>query len=66
MLFTNWLDVATTKYGEVLALQVEERLKFLEEGGPTPEKNIDVMQRVLETLKDAGAESTIISCDLKF
>jgi nucleolar protein 56 len=49
-------DVPTTKYGECLALQVEERLKFLEEGGPTPEKNIDVMQRVLETLKDAGFE----------
>ena len=50
-------DTATTKYGECLALQVEERLRFLESGGPTPAKNIDVMQKVLNTLKDAGAES---------
>jgi len=40
----------TTKFGECLALQVEERLKFLD-GGPTPEKNVDVMKRVLESLK---------------
>jgi len=44
-------DIPTTKYGEVLANQVEERLKFLEFGGETPAKNIDVMKRVLESLK---------------
>jgi hypothetical protein len=43
------LDLSTTKYGECLALQVEERLRFLEVGGEVPTKNVDMMQRVLDS-----------------
>jgi len=50
-------DISTTKYGESLALQVEERLKFLEFGGETPKRNIDVMKKVLEFLsQESSAE----------
>jgi hypothetical protein len=39
-------DTPTNKFGEVMKQQVEDRLRFYEEG-VAPEKNIDVMKRVL-------------------
>jgi nucleolar protein 56 len=44
-------DTPTNKFGEVMKQQVEDRLRFYEEG-VAPEKNIDVMKRVL---KEVGA-----------
>lgn len=43
----------TNKFGEKLKDQVENRLKFLKEGVPT-ESNDDVMNEVLEELKEEG------------
>lgn len=42
-------DVPSSKFGEKLREQVEERLKFYETGA-TPRKNIDVMRSVLSEL----------------
>lgn len=39
-------DSPTTKFGEAMKQQVEDRLRFYEEG-IAPEKNIDVMKRTL-------------------
>jgi nucleolar protein 56 len=39
-------DVPTTKFGEAMKQQVEDRLRFYEEG-VAPEKNIDVMKKTL-------------------
>jgi nucleolar protein 56 len=39
-------DVPTTKFGEAMKQQVEDRLRFYEEG-IAPEKNIDVMKKAL-------------------
>ncbi|KCV68277.1 hypothetical protein H696_05198 [Fonticula alba] len=51
-------DAATTKFGEALRNQVEDRLKFYETG-QAPAKNIDVMQGVIHQLaKDAPASSS--------
>jgi len=49
-------DSSTTKFGESLCQQVEDRLKYLEGNDPNyvPEKNIDVMKRVIEALKKEG------------
>jgi len=49
----SFSDVATTKYGEKLKEQVEERLKFYDTG-VAPKKNIDVMHEVLEEVKRDG------------
>jgi len=57
-------DTSTSKYGEFLALQVEERLKFLE-GGPVPEKNIDVMEKVLAILKATAPKSNAMEVEEK-
>ncbi|KAJ3120864.1 snoRNP complex protein nop56 [Physocladia obscura] len=54
-----FLEKPTSKYGEVLKAQVEERLKFYEDG-TTPRKNVDVMGAVVKELAvdddDDGAE----------
>ena len=42
-------DNPTSKYGEALHAQVEERLNFFETGAP-PSKNADAMRKVLESL----------------
>lgn len=47
-------DISTTKYGEALKEQVEERLKFYD-SGETPRKNIDVMTAAGAGLGDLGA-----------
>ncbi|RHZ45267.1 hypothetical protein Glove_682g23 [Diversispora epigaea] len=46
----------TSKFGEALKNQVEDRLLFYEKGTPTP-KNVDVIKKVMEELK--GEESII-------
>jgi len=43
-------DVLTSKYGEQMRQQVEERLKFFDTGD-TPRRNLDVMQAVAAELK---------------
>lgn len=45
-----FMDVATTAFGEKLKEQVEERLRFYEEG-VAPRKNMTVMNEVLEQIK---------------
>ncbi|KAG0328030.1 snoRNP complex protein nop56 [Dissophora globulifera] len=46
-------DVPTTKFGEAMKEQVEERLEFYESGA-TPSKNADTMRKVIDGLKDAA------------
>ncbi|KAJ3260938.1 snoRNP complex protein nop56 [Chytriomyces hyalinus] len=50
-----FLEKPTSKYGEVLKAQVEERLKFYEDG-TTPRKNTDVMSGVVKELGDLEDE----------
>ncbi|TPX49081.1 hypothetical protein SeMB42_g01731 [Synchytrium endobioticum] len=45
-----FLENPTNKFGEVLREQVEERLKFLEEG-VTPRKNADMMEMALKEVR---------------
>lgn len=45
-------EIPTTKFGEKLRDQVEERLKFFDTG-ETPRKNIDVMK---EAIVESAAE----------
>ena len=49
------LDLPTTKFGEKLKEQVEERLTFFETGA-TPRKNIDVMKEAISELEVAAGE----------
>jgi nucleolar protein 56 len=51
-----FLDTPTNKFGELLKEQIEERLKFYEEG-VAPRKNMAVM---VEALKEYGLELGII------
>jgi nucleolar protein 56 len=48
-------EVPTTKFGEAMKEQVEERLEFYESGA-TPSKNADTMKKVIEGLKDAAGD----------
>ena len=48
-------DAPTTKFGEKLKEQVEERLMFFETGA-TPRKNIDVMKEAMSELEAATEE----------
>ena len=48
-------DVPTTKFGEKMKEQVEERLTFFETGA-TPRKNIDVMKEAMSELEAATEE----------
>jgi len=49
----NFQENVTSKFGEELSRQVEERLKFYETGD-LPRKNEDVMREVLEEVKQDG------------
>ncbi|OQR97900.1 nucleolar protein Nop56 [Achlya hypogyna] len=51
----SFIDEPTTKYGDQMKEQVEERLAFYESGA-APRKNLDVMQGVADALKQAAAE----------
>jgi nucleolar protein 56 len=48
-------DSPSTKFGEVMKQQVEDRLRFYEEG-VAPEKNIDVMKRALAEIGGTDLE----------
>jgi len=50
-----FLESSTDAFGTKLKEQVEERLRFYEDGVP-PRKNLDVMKEVIGTLGDAGTE----------
>ena len=50
----------TSKYGDMLKSQVEERLKFYSSGA-APRKNIDVMHAVSEELKMEMGGSVAVS-----
>jgi nucleolar protein 56 len=49
----SFSDVPTSKFGETLKDQMEERLKFLSTG-EKPRKNKDAMKEVLDELKEEG------------
>ena len=51
----NFTDVPTNKFGERLRDQVEERLKFFDDGA-TPRRNVDVMEEVAAALKAERGE----------
>jgi nucleolar protein 56 len=46
----NFADVPTSKYGDKLKEQVEQRLRFYD-SGEAPKKNMDAMQEVLDEIK---------------
>jgi len=52
----SFSDEPTSKYGEKLKEQVEERLAFYD-SGEAPRKNIDVMLEVAQSLKAAAADA---------
>ncbi|RLN65659.1 hypothetical protein BBJ28_00001826 [Nothophytophthora sp. Chile5] len=52
----SFIDEPTTKYGDKMREQVEERLAFYESGA-APRKNADVMQEVSDDLKKAAVKS---------
>lgn len=56
----NFSEITTNKFGEKMKEQVEERLRFYEDG-VAPKKNIDVMREVIEEVKKDGllAESSM-------
>ncbi|KAF9213261.1 snoRNP complex protein nop56, partial [Podila verticillata] len=54
----------TTKFGEAMKEQVEERLEFYESGA-TPSKNADTMKKVLDGLKDAAGDDEPVSAGKK-
>jgi nucleolar protein 56 len=51
----SFIDEPTTKYGDQMREQVEERLAFYE-SGTAPRKNADVMQAVSEELKKGSVK----------
>ena len=50
-------ELPTTKFGEKLRDQVEERLTFFE-SGETPRKNIDVMKEAISELESERMETS--------
>ncbi|KAG0251085.1 snoRNP complex protein nop56, partial [Mortierella polycephala] len=52
-------ELPTTKFGEAMKAQVEERLEFYESGA-TPTKNADTMKKVIDDLKDAAGEDEAV------
>ncbi|KAJ2890261.1 Nucleolar protein 56, partial [Coemansia aciculifera] len=48
-------DAPTTKFGEALRQQVEDRLNFYETGAQ-PSKNSETMEKVIKALADAGGD----------
>ncbi|KXS18317.1 nucleolar protein 5A [Gonapodya prolifera JEL478] len=57
-----FIEKPTQKFGEILRDQVEERLKFYEEG-TTPRKNADAMKSALDAVK-AGGDDDEMEVDL--
>jgi nucleolar protein 56 len=53
----SFIEEPTTKYGEAMREQVEERLAFYD-SGKAPKKNIDVMTAVAKSLAEDGAGAT--------
>ncbi|KAJ3291386.1 snoRNP complex protein nop56 [Rhizoclosmatium sp. JEL0117] len=53
-----FLEKPTSKFGEVLKAQVEERLKFYEDG-TTPRKNTEVMGAVVKELGDLNGHDEV-------
>ena len=51
-------DVSTNAFGEKLKEQVEERLRFYEEG-VAPTKNLTAMQAAIETVRAAGGDENV-------
>jgi nucleolar protein 56 len=50
-------DKATTKYGEMMKAQVDERLRFYDTG-EAPRKNLDCMTEVSDELKASGGKKS--------
>lgn len=57
-----FMDTATSAFGEKLKDQVEERLRFYEDG-VAPRKNITVMQEALEKFKGQLADEEVVLDD---
>lgn len=53
------VELPTTKFGEKLRDQVEERLAFFE-SGETPRKNIDVMKEAILELESERMETSTV------
>jgi len=53
----SFIDEPTTKYGDIMREQVEERLAFYESGA-APRKNLDVMNQISEELKKVSNSAT--------
>merc|ERR1719424_269411 len=52
----NFSDIPTSKYGDRLKEQVEQRLRFYD-SGEAPKKNVDAMREVLDELRaEAGGK----------
>ncbi|KAJ1821538.1 Nucleolar protein 56 [Coemansia sp. RSA 2675] len=51
-------DAPTTKFGEALRQQVEDRLNFYETGAQ-PSKNSETMEKVIKALADAGGDDAM-------
>lgn len=49
----SFSDISTNAFGEKMKEQVEERLRFYEEG-VAPTKNLDAMQAALKSVRDQG------------
>jgi len=52
----NFSDVPTSKFGDKLKEQVEQRLRFYD-SGEAPKKNLDAMQEVIDEIKAESAGS---------
>ncbi|KAJ2809875.1 Nucleolar protein 56 [Coemansia furcata] len=57
-------DAPTTKFGEALRQQVEDRLNFYETGAQ-PTKNSETMEKVIKALADAGDDDAAMDEDVK-
>jgi len=56
----SFSEVPTNKFGLMLKSQVEERLEFYKSGA-TPQKNLDVMAKVIAGLGDAASEGEALT-----
>ncbi|RUP49830.1 hypothetical protein BC936DRAFT_141337, partial [Jimgerdemannia flammicorona] len=55
-------DKPTTKFGEALKKQVEDRLSFYE-SGTAPTKNVDAMKKVMEELEEESEDDDVMEVD---
>lgn len=55
-------DAPSTKFGEVLHMQVEERLAFYETGKPTT-KNSDAMRKAIAAMEEAAGDLMDVDAD---